>query len=180
MPASSSVQAKLDAKFGRRKNARVGGKGSVRRKKKVTRKTTNSEDKKLQTQLKKLNVNGIPAIEEVNLFQEDGKVIHFQNPRVQASIAANTYVVSGQADHKNLTDLLPNILTQLGSESLSHLKDAVSQINPQEAQDEEDDEEDGIPELVEEINFEEISNKKPAAETVETEETEVEEMQEVS
>jgi len=173
MPANAALQAKLDAKFGKKSKVRVGGRGTVRRKKKATRKTTNSEDKKLQAQLKKLNVNGIPAIEEVNLFQEDGKVIHFQNPKVQASIAANTYVVSGQADHKNLTDLLPNILTQLGSESLSHLKDAVAQFPQEEANNDDDD--DDIPALVEGANFEDISNTKPVAET-----EEVEEMQEVS
>jgi len=33
----------------------------------------------------------IPEIEEVNLFTGDSKVIHFQNPKVQA-IAASTYV----------------------------------------------------------------------------------------
>ena len=39
----------------------------------------------------------IPAIEEVNLFTADGRVVHFSSPKVQASIAANTYVVTGQA-----------------------------------------------------------------------------------
>merc|ERR1711988_1297199 len=74
---------------------RTGGKGSVRRKKKAVHKTTTSDDKKLGSALKKLGVTNIPAIEEVNLFTADGKVIHFNSPKVQASIAANTYVVSG-------------------------------------------------------------------------------------
>jgi len=58
----------------------------------------------------------------VNLFKEDGTVIHFVNPKVQASIAANTYVVSGHADNKKLQDLLPNIINQLGPDNLEHLK----------------------------------------------------------
>jgi hypothetical protein len=37
------------------------------------------------------------------MFREDGTVVHFKNPRqVQASIAANTYVISGLAENKNL------------------------------------------------------------------------------
>ena len=31
--------------------------------------------------MKKLGVTNIPAIEEVNLFTSDGKVIHFSNPK---------------------------------------------------------------------------------------------------
>jgi NACalpha-BTF3-like transcription factor len=49
-----------------------------------------------------LNVRDIPAIEEVNLFKDDGNVIHFAAPKVQASIAANTYVVSGNAETKSM------------------------------------------------------------------------------
>merc|ERR1712226_1615713 len=125
---------------------RTGGKGSVRRKKKAIHKTTTTDDKRLQNTLKRLGVNNIPAIEEVNLFKDNGTVIHFNNPKgvrgsrsrsarlaapllqiapptwqqpvpscrslqaragevcccyaraVQASIAANTYVVSGHAE----------------------------------------------------------------------------------
>jgi nascent polypeptide-associated complex subunit beta len=39
------------------------------------------DDKKLQTSLKKLNVQPIQAIEEVNMFKEDGNVIHFAAPK---------------------------------------------------------------------------------------------------
>ena len=39
------------------------------------------DDKKLQTSLKKLNVKPIQAIEEVNMFKEDGNVIHFAAPK---------------------------------------------------------------------------------------------------
>lgn len=80
---------------------RTGGKGSVRRKKKAIHKTTTTDDKRLQNTLKRLGVNNIPAIEEVNLFKDNGTVIHFNNPKVQASIAANTYVVSGHAETKS-------------------------------------------------------------------------------
>merc|ERR1719282_2009794 len=45
---------------------RIGGKGTVRRKKKVVHRTATTDDKKLQSSLKKLSVNNIPGIEEMN------------------------------------------------------------------------------------------------------------------
>lgn len=100
---------------------RTGGKGSVRRKKKTPHKTTTSEDKRLQNTLKRIGVSQIPGIEEVNLFKGDD-VIHFTNPKVQASIQANTYVVSGTSQTKKLHDLLPGIVNQLGKDNLESLK----------------------------------------------------------
>ncbi len=67
----------------------------------ATRKAATHDDKRLKSTLNRLNCRDIPAIEEVNLFKEDGGVIHFVNPKVQASIAANTYVVSGNAETKS-------------------------------------------------------------------------------
>merc|ERR1719376_1495747 len=60
---------------------RIGGKGTARRKKKVLHRTATTDDKKLQSSLKKLSVNNIPGIEEVNMMKNDGSVIHFNNPR---------------------------------------------------------------------------------------------------
>jgi len=169
MPANEALKKKLRAKFGSA-SSRTGGKGTARRKKKTVRKSTNSEDKKLQTQLKKLNVNVIPAVEEVNLFKADAKVIHFSNPRVQASIAANTYVVSGKADEKDLGDLLPSILPQLGPSALDELKHLETEFNKAEA--DEDDESD-IPDLVEATNFEDISKQDEFPAETEKEEIEI-------
>jgi nascent polypeptide-associated complex subunit beta len=79
---------------------RTGGKGSVRRKKKAAHKTITNDDKRLQTTLKRLGVNLIPGIEEVNIFIED-TVVHFNSPKVQAALPANTYVVSGPSQTKS-------------------------------------------------------------------------------
>jgi nascent polypeptide-associated complex subunit beta len=57
------------------------GKGTPRRKVKKVHKSAGTDDKKLQTALKKLNVQPIQAIEEVNMFKEDGNVIHFAAPK---------------------------------------------------------------------------------------------------
>lgn len=48
---------------------------------KKVHKSSGTDDKKLQTSLKKLNVQPIAQIEEVNMFKEDGNVIHFSAPK---------------------------------------------------------------------------------------------------
>merc|ERR1712154_418397 len=103
-----------------------------RRKKKVaSRSTAAQSDRKLTAALKKLGATNIPGIEEVNLFKEDGKVIHFVNPKVQASIGANTYIVSGPSEIKPLQDLLPSIVSQLGMDNLSQLQNMAAQASAQ-------------------------------------------------
>jgi len=129
-------------------DVRIGGKGTVRRKKKAVHKTAGTDDKRLQNTLKRLGVNTIPGIEEVNIFQDD-TVIHFTNPKVQASIGANTYVVSGPSQTKNLQDLLPGIIPQLGPDSLQNLK-RIAQGFQKGGEGAGDDD---VPDLVE--NFEE-------------------------
>lgn len=55
---------------------------------KIVRKTKASgaqDDKKLQGALKKLNVQPIPGVEEVNMFREDGNVLHFTAPKGETS-----------------------------------------------------------------------------------------------
>jgi len=135
---------------------RTGGPGSVRRKRKAVHKNVTVDEKKLKQSLKRLGVNEIPGIEEVNLFKEDGTVIHFENPKVQASIAANvsgTYVISGTAQTKKLQDLLPGIINQLGPDNLANLKKIAEQYKKDDAAAGDDD----IPDLVE--NFEAVSTE---------------------
>ncbi|GMT15073.1 hypothetical protein PFISCL1PPCAC_6370, partial [Pristionchus fissidentatus] len=123
---------------------RIGGKGTARRKKKIIHKSAATDDKKLQSSLKKLSTTNIPGIEEVNMIKEDGTVIHFNNPKVQASVPANTFSVAGSAEIKQITEMLPGILNQLGSESLTHLKKLANNVTTQFKASEEDD----IPDLV--------------------------------
>merc|ERR1712097_213249 len=129
-------------------SVRIGGKGTVRRKKKVVHKTTTTDDKRLQNTLKRLGINSIPAIEEVNLFMEGGEVIHFANPKVQASIAANTYVIIGVAEQTKLEDLFPGILNQVDKSVLPSLKKIAEQYNGED-EDEDGSDDDEIPDLVE-------------------------------
>jgi nascent polypeptide-associated complex subunit beta len=62
-------------------NVRIGGKGTARRKRKTVHKSATGDDKKLQQTLKRLGVNNIPQVEEVNMFRNDGTVIQFKNPK---------------------------------------------------------------------------------------------------
>lgn len=81
---------------------RIGGKGTPRRKKKIVHATAATDDKKLQSTLKKLSVNAIPGIEEVNMIKDDGTVLHFKNPKTQASLAANTFAITGHGENKQV------------------------------------------------------------------------------
>merc|ERR1712224_1180788 len=108
--------------MGKMSAVRTGGKGTVRRTKLAKHTNHAADDKQMQAQLKRLGVNNIPGIEEVNMFQEDGSVIHFSAPKVQASVSANTYVVTGHAENKRLEELLPGIINQLGPDNLMNLK----------------------------------------------------------
>ncbi|KAF8190392.1 NAC domain-containing protein [Mycena galopus ATCC 62051] len=139
--------------------SRIGGKGTVRRK--VVRKTkasTVQDDKKLQGALKKLNVQPIPGVEEVNMFREDGNVLHFSAPKVHAALSANTFAIYGTGHVKELTELVPGILNQLGPDSLASLRklaesyQAIQQRPAGGAPAEDDD--DDVPDLVENFDVE--------------------------
>jgi len=145
------------------KNVRIGGKGTPRRKKKIVHNTATTDDKKLQSSLKKLSVNTIPGIEEVNMIKDDGTVIHFNNPKVQASPSANTFAVTGHGENKNLTEMLPSILNQLGAEGIGNLRKLAEKLPKNNtaiedslaANDGEDANDDDVPVLTD--NFDEPS-----------------------
>jgi nascent polypeptide-associated complex subunit beta len=102
-----------------------------------------------------LHLIQLPPPPQVNLFKDNGMVVHFNNPKVQASIAANTYVVSGQAETKKLQDLLPGIINQLGPDSLANLKKMAETYQPGGPPVAGGDDED-VPDLVD--NFETAAN----------------------
>jgi nascent polypeptide-associated complex subunit beta len=129
--------------------------------------------------LKKLNVQPIQAIEEVNMFKEDGNVIHFSAPKgkspspsrprtssiakltdlVHASVPSNTFAIYGNGEDKELTELVPGILNQLGPDSLASLRKLAEsyqslQKKDGEDGDKKDEDDDDIPALVAGENFE--------------------------
>jgi len=143
--------------------SRIGGKGTPRRKVKRAPARSAADDKKLQQTLKKLNVQPINQIEEVNMFKSDGNVIHFAAPKVHAAVPSNTFAIYGNGEDKELTELVPGILNQLGPDSLASLRKlAESYQNMQKAGEgaekdgaapEAEDDDDAIPDLVDR-NFE--------------------------
>jgi nascent polypeptide-associated complex subunit beta len=138
------------------------------------------DDKKLSGVLKKMALQPINGVEEVNIFVNTGEVIHIKQPKskyffthiislwvfylyfafavaVQGSVPSNTFVISGTAESKQLTDLLPGILNQLGPESMDRLRKYAESLGVSGMGAAEEEEDDEVPELVE--NFEEAAAK---------------------
>ncbi|KAI9458638.1 putative transcription factor BTF3a [Lactarius psammicola] len=121
---------------------RIGGKGTVRRK-------------------IKLNVQPITGVEEVNMFREDGNVLHFTAPKVHAAVSANTFAIYGAGQVKELTELVPGILNQLGPDSLASLRklaesyQAIQQGRQGAGAGAPEDDDDDVPDLVENFDVEE-------------------------
>merc|ERR1712167_62051 len=145
------ARARLAAKFG---NSQIGGEGTMRRKKKVQHKTNVVDDKKLNAVMRRMNMQQIPGVEEINIIKDDNTVIHFTKPQLKGSIKDNSFVVSGNCENKEIKHLLPGILTQLGPKSMNLLKEYYDKIKSKDVKEEKDD--DDIPDLPDlEENFEE-------------------------
>uniref|UniRef100_A0A6G3MKA8 Transcription factor BTF3 n=1 Tax=Henneguya salminicola TaxID=69463 RepID=A0A6G3MKA8_HENSL len=100
-------------------NVRIGGKGTVRRKKKIVHKGASGDDKKLQSALKKIQMNAISQVEEVDMFKSDGSVMIFKQPKVQASYGSNMYSIVGQPETKKISDILAELQRNVAAEQHS-------------------------------------------------------------
>ena len=122
--------AKLEKLQKASSTARVGGKGSVRRK--VPTKShvkDNEEDFKIMNAMKRIGCNQI-GCDEVVLHKADGKVIKFVQPRLLANPDAKLFYVHGHNETKELTpaeraqelqELLPQLLSSLPKDKLDDL-----------------------------------------------------------
>ena len=61
---------------------RLGGKGTMKRKIKVTSKGNNIDNKQTKELVKKLGCQPLPELTEINFFTKDNKVISFKNAEV--------------------------------------------------------------------------------------------------
>jgi nascent polypeptide-associated complex subunit beta len=82
-----------------------------------------------------------------------------QEPTVHAAVPANTFAIYGNGEDKELTELVPGILNQLGPDSLASLRklaESYQSMQKAEAGEEkkDDDDDDDIPDLVAGENFE--------------------------
>ena len=142
------------------------------------------------------------------MFREDGNVLHFSAPKgtiasfptlavqdpapsreyatdhniiqspVHAAVSANTFAVYGTGQVKELTELVPGILNQLGPDSLASLRklaesyQAIQQNQKRPSAGDEDD--DDVPDLVE--NFDAVNLEEKPAETKEANEANLEDL----
>jgi nascent polypeptide-associated complex subunit beta len=72
---------------------------------------------------------------------------------VHASVPSNTFAIYGNGEDKELTELVPGILNQLGPDSLASLRKLAEsyqamQKKEAEAGEKKDDDDDEIPDLV--------------------------------
>jgi nascent polypeptide-associated complex subunit beta len=79
---------------------------------------------------------------------------------VHASVPSNTFAIYGNGEDKELTELVPGILNQLGPDSLASLRrlaESYQSLQKKEGGEKKeggDDDDDEIPDLVEGENFE--------------------------
>lgn len=117
-------QEKLKALQAKTAANKVGGKRVV--KSRPTTKVSAVDDKRVKTAIAKLGARDVPGIDEVNMFKKDGTVLNFTNPKLYAAIQNNTFGITGVPQKKNLADMLPGVISQIGYEGLEQLKDLYS------------------------------------------------------
>jgi nascent polypeptide-associated complex subunit beta len=122
--------------------------GTQRRTKKVVHHTEVAEDKKLKSTIKKFGMQSLQDIDEVNMFKDDNTVIHLKRPQTQFSVRENLLVVAGTPETKELKDMMPDILKQVGPQQYSFLKEALGNMGGKGPSAVADDDADDIPELV--------------------------------
>lgn len=141
-----AARAKLFAK----NKGGAGAPGGMRRKAQKKHVPTATTDRKMQDHVKRMGCQSIPGIEEMNMFTEDGKVIHFDQPKLQAALPSNTFVVTGSGETKDIQELIhqPGFINQLGPDNLPFLQNFAKTMASGE-------EEGDIPS--DDVNFEEVS-----------------------
>merc|ERR1711935_515512 len=135
----------------------IGGKGTQRRTKKVVHSYGQevNEDKKLKSTIKKFGMQQLQDIDEVNMFKDDNTVIHLKKPQSQFSVRENLLVVAGTPETRELKDMMPDILKQVGPQQYQFLKTQLGSLGGDgKAADEDDDD---VPQLV--GNFEDAAKK---------------------
>ncbi|KAG0214321.1 Nascent polypeptide-associated complex subunit beta [Mortierella sp. GBA30] len=140
-------------------------KGAPRRNAPKVHRPVAQDDRKLMGALEKLSLVNQPFVEEVNMFLEQGTVLHFRAPKVQVAAASNTYAIYGKGEEKELTELVPGILSQLGPDSLASLRklaDAYQQSAAGQAALAAEDEDD-VPDLVESFEAASVEETKEEA-----------------
>ena len=147
------ARKQMAAKFG---NTQLGGKGTQRRKKEAKHRGNKVEaDKKIQALSKKTGARKINEVSEINIFKDDNSVVHIKKPLLEYSFKEKVSFVSGTHETKNIKDLLPGIIKQLGPKQFEFMKEYAETLKKKDKKAEKIEE---APELVE--DFEEVSKEK--------------------
>ena len=155
--AVQEARAKLAARYG--SGTQLGAKGTQRRTRKVVTNQNVEEDKKLKAAVKKFGAQPLTDIDEVNMFKDDNTVVHFKKPLIQYSVRENLLIVTGSCESKELKDMLPDIIKQVGPQQYEALKNLVGDMTKGLKPEAGDDDEDDVPPLVT-GTFEDASKKK--------------------
>ena len=146
------ARKKLAEKFG---NTQIGGKGTQRRKHEAKKRGNRVEaDKKIEAIAKKSQAKKLTEVSEINIFKDDNTVIHFKKPTLEYSFKEKVSFVSGLHETKNIKELLPAIIKQLGPKQFEFMKEYAETLKSKDNKNEKIDE---APELVE--DFESVSKK---------------------
>ncbi|KAF7457034.1 Nascent polypeptide-associated complex subunit beta [Cryptosporidium felis] len=151
--AIEQARQKLRDRFGVG-TTQVGGKGTARRKRRAQKPSISVDVKKVQTVTSRFRCQNFPTINEVTMMKKDGTCLHFLNPKLQASVTTNTYILTGNPQEKLIRDLPQHLNPMdlnvfLNDPKFQKLLEE-SQASRMRAVVEDED----IPELVE--NFEEV------------------------
>lgn len=118
------------------------------------------DDVKLVETLGKLKATKVEGVEEANFFKDNGKVLHFNRVGVQAASLSNTFAFTGYPQEKDITQLIPGILPQLGAENLEALRKLAEQIQggkaPTELNAGAEGADEDIPDLVQGEKFDDV------------------------
>ena len=148
------ARKELAAKFG---NTQIGGKGTQKRKKAAKHRGNKVEaDKKIQALSKKAGARKINEVSEINIFKDDNTVVQLKKPSLEYSFKEKVSFVSGVSETKNIKDILPGIIKQLGPKQFEFMKEYAETLKAKDKKKTDKIEE--APELVE--DFEEVSKEK--------------------
>ena len=107
--------------------------GSSRRKNNRTNKSGKANQAHFNATLRlvdaihKLNTKQVQGIEEINMFTDDGNVIHFKKPTVENNKTTNVYIIDGPNETKKFSEIFkkqPGILKQLGMDGFKALPES--------------------------------------------------------
>ena len=88
-------------------SVRTGGKGTMRRTTKAIHKpSSGAGESKVQSTLKRLGVSPVSDVSEAIMYKADGSVMTFKQPKVQASMQSQCFVITGNYETKTMAELM--------------------------------------------------------------------------